>query len=105
MKVIDWCLSSRQEAADSGRQVGELTSNEIDISRSTDSKASSTPADSRSPNAHALELMESVFKGPLNPAQQQQVIGALQSDPDFVNACNITPQKVEELMFLCRCSF
>ena len=53
-----------------------------------------------SPSAQALELMEAVFRGPLNPAQQQLVITALQNDPSFVHECNVTPQKVP---YVCEC--
>jgi hypothetical protein len=68
---------------------------EESMSSQRDQKPSSGPP---SPNAQALELMEAVFNrgSPLNPAQQQVVIAALQRDPHFIRECDFSPQKVPD---------
>lgn len=115
-------INRRQEAAENAeRQEKEKskassgteetrTEKEESISSQRDQKPSSTEvsgAMSPSPNAHVLELMEGVFnKGtPLNPAQQQLVISALQSDPNFMRECNFSPQKVSECRVDAVCAF
>mmetsp|Transcript_12515 Transcript_12515/g.18901 ORF Transcript_12515/g.18901 Transcript_12515/m.18901 type:complete len:462 (-) Transcript_12515:15-1400(-) len=46
----------------------------------------------------AMSLMAAVLESPLNPAQQQQVITALKEDPQFIYECELTPQKLPQLV-------
>lgn len=45
-------------------------------------------------------LLQQALKGPLLPAQQQQVLVQLQSQPKRVFSCGLTPQKLPQLVEL-----
>jgi hypothetical protein len=42
--------------------------------------------------------MTAAFSGPLNPAQQQQIIGEVSDDPILFSTCGLTPQKLPDLV-------
>lgn len=44
------------------------------------------------------EAMSRAFKGPLVPASQQQILSELESDPQLVFHCGLTPKRLPELV-------
>eukprot|EP01046_Picozoa_sp_COSAG06_P043790 COSAG06_NODE_5794_length_3271_cov_4.718991_1_plen_366_part_00 len=48
--------------------------------------------------AQVRELMSKAFKGPLVPAQQQQVLAELEAEAKLVYHCGLTPRRLPELV-------
>jgi len=55
-------------------------------------------ADSSSHGQEVRDLMGLAFQGPLPPAQQQQVLQELESDPKLIYHSGLTPQKLPDLV-------
>jgi len=54
--------------------------------------------DSSSHGQEVRDLMGQAFQGPLPPAQQQQVLQELESDPKLIYHSGLTPQKLPDLV-------
>eukprot|EP00947_MAST-08B_sp_MAST-8B-sp1_P006661 g6661.t1 len=57
-----------------------------------------TMCEDTSRGAEIRELMGKAFKGPLVPAQQQQVLSELEAEPKLVYQCGLTPQRLPDLV-------